>query len=1298
MKKKKRELIKRILTVYLAIALSFTYIMPSFTYADDRTQSVPTAENVKDTEAQSKNKASEDVDERSVQDSTDDDASGNDIADNEERQTDKKQESAEKQDNSESQNKRNSAQLTSDSDSKNAIAVNAQQTIYAILYKSGELHFQYGDAADSSKGEVTAKYQVVGSYEYYSVPWHGNESSITTVTSDKITLPADLSHLFSDCTNLIKADLNNWDTSSLKIANYMFADCTSLTTLNISNWNVSSLTTAEAMFNGCTSLTTLNISNWDTKSLTNAHWMFAECTSLTTLNISNWNTSSLVVADNMFRNCSSITNLDIGKWDTSSLGSVAFMFSGCSSLIRLDIGNWNMSSVEDMSHMFANCSSLISLDIGNWDTSSVEDIGSIFQRCSSLVSLNLGNWATNSVEGMRSVFSGCSNLVSVNISGWDTSSVTDMAYILKGCIKLQKIILGKNFKFVGKNGYLPTPSTTYFPYTTGKWRNTSGQAFTPEEIPNNVADTYIVDTINYKITFNANGGSGTMADQKVDYNESKQLSGNVFVRNGYTFTGWNTQSNGSGTTYKDKATVKNLSETNGDIITLYAKWQKNTYTISYTLNGGSISGQKTSYDVTTEAFTLPTPIRNGYTFTGWAGTGLSSATKNVTVAKGSTGNRSYTANWSANGYTVSFNYNKPATDGTIGNAGTTSKAVTFDSTYGTLPAPTLNGYTFAGWYTAASNGTKVSDTTKYTTAGNSTLYAHWTLNTYSIGYNLSGGTISGQLTSYNVNTATFTLPVPTRTGYTFTGWTGTGLSGATKSVTVTKRSTGNRSYTANWSANEYIVSYNENGGSGSMSQDTATYGESYTAKANNFSRPGYTFAGWNESADGKGSDWTSWIGKPWTWTYTRSITLYAQWIKNTYSISYNLNGGTISGQKTSYDVTTEAFTLPTPIRNGYTFTGWGGTGLSSKTKSVTVAKGSTGNRSYTANWSANVLTINYHNDDGTGFRYVNSTEYSDVTGKDILFTGRGRYDDDFDAKYGLLNASRIYKKGYHSDKYWYLDKKNGNIKADEDLGLAKVQDAAEIFGKLSDFEKGNVTIDIYASMVPNEYTVKFDGNSETSGNVQNLICTYDKLFNIPENTFKKDNYEFVEWNTEKNGSGQSYKSKESVKNLTDKNGAVITLYAQWKIKTYSLSISHTVSGNMGNRNQDFDFSMTLSDKESGTINAVFIDKSGNQTSKTLSVNNENITFTLSHNESMKFIDIPYGTTYTITEKPVDGYTISHTNEKGTITDNKVATFTSTKSSIVPTSADTNVKEMSLIVGIGLIALIIILKKHKTKER
>ena len=76
----------------------------------------------------------------------------------------------------------------------------------------------------------------------------------------------------------------------------------------------------------------------------------------------------------------------------------------------------------------------------------------------------------------------------------------------------------------------------------------------------------------------------------------------------------------------------------------------------------------------------------------------------------------------------------------------------------------------------------------------------------------------------------------------------------------------------------YTVSYNANGGNGSMSTDTISYGEAYTTKSNTFTRSGYTFAGWNEKADGTGSDWTNWIGKPWTWTYTRSITLYAKWV------------------------------------------------------------------------------------------------------------------------------------------------------------------------------------------------------------------------------------------------------------------------------------------------------------------------------------------------------------------------------------------------------------------------------------
>ena len=144
-------------------------------------------------------------------------------------------------------------------------------------------------------------------------------------------------------------------------------------------------------------------------------------------------------------------------------------------------------------------------------------------------------------------------------------------------------------------------------------------------------------------------------------------------------------------------------------------------------------------------------------------------------------------------------------------------------------------------------------------------------NNYTISYTLNGGNISNEKKNYTVETNSFTLPIPTKTGYNFVGWTGTGLSSATKNVTIAKGSVGNKSYTANWS----IINY---------------------------------------------------------------------------SISYTLNGGTISNQKTSYNIETASFNLVTPIRNGYSFKGWTGTNLSSVTKNVTIAKGSVGNKSYTANW------------------------------------------------------------------------------------------------------------------------------------------------------------------------------------------------------------------------------------------------------------------------------------------------------------------------------------------------------------
>ena len=137
-----------------------------------------------------------------------------------------------------------------------------------------------------------------------------------------------------------------------------------------------------------------------------------------------------------------------------------------------------------------------------------------------------------------------------------------------------------------------------------------------------------------------------------------------------------------------------------------------------------------------------------------------------------------------------------------------SEGVTVSNGKTNLPTPTRSGYTFLG-YSSSSNGN-----TDYTTSINNVdeindkeIYANWQIITYSISYNLNGGTISGQKTSYNVEES-FTLPTPSKTGYSFAGWTGSNGNTKQQSVTIPKGTINNLSYTANWSVNSYQVDVN----------------------------------------------------------------------------------------------------------------------------------------------------------------------------------------------------------------------------------------------------------------------------------------------------------------------------------------------------------------------------------------------------------------------------------------------------------------------------------------------------------
>ena len=161
-------------------------------------------------------------------------------------------------------------------------------------------------------------------------------------------------------------------------------------------------------------------------------------------------------------------------------------------------------------------------------------------------------------------------------------------------------------------------------------------------------------------------------------------------------------------------------------------------------------------------------------------------------------------------------------------------------------------------------------------------------------------------------------------------------------------STAARSLSARWEPITYSVTYAPGtSGTGSTQTATKTFGTNLTLEGALFTRSAYRQTGWS-TADGGEKVYD--LGG--IYTANEALTLYPVWTAETYPITYNLNGGTASGNPDSYTVETADFTLAEPTRRGYTFTGWSGTGLDgSDNLTVTVKKGSTGSREYTAHWT-----------------------------------------------------------------------------------------------------------------------------------------------------------------------------------------------------------------------------------------------------------------------------------------------------------------------------------------------------------
>ncbi len=404
------------------------------------------------------------------------------------------------------------------------------------------------------------------------------------------------------------------------------------------------------------------------------------------------------------------------------------------------------------------------------------------------------------------------------------------------------------------------------------------------------------------------------------------------TRTGYTFLGWT----GEGiTTPQPNVTIPKGST--GDK-TYIENWEVNIYTITLGTDGGDAL-DAISYAVTSSPITLPTPVRTGYEFRGWIGDDIDGAQTEVIIPTGSTGDRTYIANWRIIDYIIELR--QSSGDWMQNLIYTVEKEVE-------LPIPTLEGYEFIGWVGEDIIDAQINVTIPRGSTGFKRYAAHWALENYTITLDTSGGDALDDI-RYTMKSEPITLPTPTRNGYEFIGWTGEGITTPQTSVKIPKGSTGNKAYTANWQVIEYTITLDTNGGP-VVSPIKYTVEDLFTLPY--ILRPGYEFAGW--TLDGSGMlPFTPLIIYPGT---TGDLHYKAEWRLAEYTITMDLDGG--SGQeKVVYTITDEDFELPTPTRNGYEFVGWTGERITTPQTSVKIPKGSTGNKAYTANWKVIRYTI-----------------------------------------------------------------------------------------------------------------------------------------------------------------------------------------------------------------------------------------------------------------------------------------------------------------------------------------------------
>ena len=1028
----------------------------------------------------------------------------------------------------------------------------------------------------------------------------------------------DMRYMFYHCKQLKDLNLSGWDTSQVQIMTQMFYDCTQLEDLNLSGWNTSQVQDMSDMFNGCSELKELDLTDWNTSNVENMSYMFDGCSQLKDLNLTGWNTSKVENMNEMFLGCSQLTDLNLSGWNTSQVHNMSYMFFSSDNLSTLTLSSdfefkndtrlrglpdaTSRWVKDDFAAMYDSTAAFIAAHNNLTETATnhtykikdfsnptaegwgfkdkgtymeitsysgnltnitvpakiygkpVEiDLGTVLkykmtgtqqgvaksfkiesasegetpvklvgtfeklfctnpgQPNKTLTSVDFGNADFSEIQDMSWMFGGCSQLQKLDVSGWNTSQVQDMSGMFFDCSQLKDLNLSG--------------------WNTSQVQDMSGMflvCIQLEGLDVSGWNTSKVESMDNMFAF----CSQLKALNLSSWNTSKveNMSGmfsNCSQLPVLDVSSWNTsQVQNMDNMFRNCSELKKLDLSGWDtnnLQTMTSMFQDCSQLEKLDLSGWELS------KVTTISFLFASCSQlQELELSGWN-------TNNVQ-------DMSYMFYYSDNLSTL-----------------TLSSDFEFKNSHRLHELPSPSGNTTYHWvkddYEADYDSTDDFTTAHNNLTGASTNHVYTIQKKHKVSFDLNGGegNIPASQKVFENQFAEKPDYAEKKGDLIFDGWTLNGEPFSFKTPITEPVE-----LVASWRKARYTIKFDPNGGEGTMSDQDLIVDEEQQLPANQFTRKGYDFDGWNKESDGGGDSYSDKEAvNNLSTTEGAQVKLYAQWNPITYTVTFDSKDGSQVSDK-EYTIEKGIDSFETPTRTGYTFDGW----YDGEDKVTTIGKGETGNRTLEAKWKLETYKVTFNSKGGT---QVSNKEYTVEQGIDSFETPtrehyvfEGWYDGekkvekidkgetgnrDLSAKW----TAKVYKVTF--------DSKNGSQVSDKEYtiekGIEKFEtptrtgytfdgwyDGEEKVTEIKDGETGNRTLE--AKWKLETYTVIFDSNNGSV--ISPMTYTIEQGIDTFE-TPTRTGYTFEGW----------YDGQTKVESIPNGETGNRSLEAKWKIETYTVT-------------------------------------------------------------------------------------------------------------------------------------------------